>query len=79
MVWLEDFEMGIEAENFFLELFIEAAHDADDDNEDGDAERHAENGDQRNDGNERSFGPQIPQRQQQFKRQARHVRQKLDG
>ena len=37
-VHLADAEMGVEAEDFFAQLAVEAAHDADDDDEDGDAE-----------------------------------------
>ena len=53
---------------------VEAAHHADDDDEHGDAERDAEDRDERDDGDERPFGPQVAQRQKQFKRQFRHGR-----
>ena len=64
--------MRVEAENLFPQIVVEPAHHADDDDENGDAERHAENGNQRDNRDKRPFGPQITQRQEKFKRQSRH-------
>ena len=38
----QDFEMGVEAENFVAKLFVKAAHDANHDDQNGDAEHHAD-------------------------------------
>src|SRR5581483_1887713 len=62
-------EVGVEAENAVAQLLVEAAHHADDDDQHRHAERDAEYGDEGDDGDEGPFGAQIPQRQQQFKRQ----------
>ena len=70
--------MRIEAEDGVAHLLIKAAHHADDDDEHRDAQRHAEHGNQGDDRNERALGPQVTQRQQQFKRESRHAR-KLDS
>ena len=64
--------MRVEAEDFFAQIVVEPAHHADDDDEHGHAERDADDGDERDDGDKRPFGPQITQREQQFKRQSRH-------
>ena len=69
--------MRVEAEDFFTQVVVEPAHDADDDDKHGDAEGDAENGNERDDGNESPFGPQIAQGQQKFKRQFRHGAQRL--
>ena len=69
--------MRVEAEDFFAQFVVEPAHDADDDDEHRDAQRDAEDGNERDDGNESPFGPQITQRQEQFKRQSRHVHLRL--
>ena len=69
---MENFQMSVEAENFVAQLLVEAAHDANDDDQHRDAQRYAEHGNQSDDRDERPFGPQVPQRQQQLKRQARH-------
>ena len=77
LVEREDFQVRVEAEDFFAQIVVEPAHDADDNDEHRDTERDAENGNERDDGNESPFGPQVTQRQQKFKRQFRHGAQRL--
>src|SRR5262249_1922300 len=43
---LNDFDVGIEPEDFVTQLLVEPAHDADDNDEDCDPERDAEHGNQ---------------------------------
>jgi hypothetical protein len=69
---LNDFDMGVESKDSVAQLLIEAGHDADDDDEHGHSQGDAEDGNQGDDRNKRPFGPEIPQRKQQFERQTRH-------
>src|SRR5205085_5200600 len=68
-------EVGFEAEDFFFEVVIEPAHDAQDDDEHGDTEHDADNADQSDDGNERALGTQVAQRDHQLEGQPRHARE----
>ncbi len=63
---------GVKTEDFFPQIVVEPAHDADDDDEHRHAQGDADDGDERDDGNKGPFGPQITQGQQEFKRQFRH-------
>ena len=65
--------MGIEAQDLLAQLGVEPAHDADDDDQHRDTQRDAQHGNQCDHRDERPFGPQVPQRQQQFERQPRHA------
>ena len=69
----QDLDMGIEPEDLLLQLGVEPAHDADDDDQHRDAQRDAQHGNQSDHRDEGPFGPQVPQRQQQFERQPRHA------
>ena len=64
--------MRVETQDLVPQLAVETAHDADDNDQHRDAQSDAQHGNQGDDRNERPLGPQIPQRQQQFKRQPRH-------
>lgn len=62
-VWipLVNLEMGIEAQNLVPKLAVEAAHDADNNNQHGNTQRDAQNGNQSDNGNKSPFGPQVPE------------------
>ena len=70
--------MRVETKDGLTQMMIEAGHHTDHDNQNGDPQGDAHDRNQTDYGNKRPFGPQIPQRQQQFKRQPRHER-RLDG
>ena len=64
-----DENVRIEIDHLLPKFAIEPGHDRDDENQDRDAERDAENRDQRDDGKKRALRFQIPQRQEKTKRQ----------
>src|SRR5688572_15776858 len=68
-----DLQMRIKPENFISQFPIEPRHDTDHDDQHCHPQHHADNGNQRNNGHESAFGPEIPERELQFKWQARHA------
>ena len=60
--------MGIEAEHFVPEFLIKSGHYGNNDDQNRDSERHAENGDERDNRNEGAFWLQIAKRKKQAER-----------
>jgi hypothetical protein len=56
--------VSIELDHLLLQFAIEPGHDRDDENEDGDTEGDAENGNQSDDGEEGALWPEITQREE---------------
>ena len=69
----EDVEMGLPAHDVLLNILPEARHDGIDDEKDGDAKRRPEDGEQRDEGDERPFGTQISQSQKDVERKMHGV------
>ncbi len=74
-VAIKNREMRVKPQHFLTQFLVKTVHHTDDNDEHGHAEHDAGNGNQGDDGNERPFGPQIAQREEQFKRQSRHAPQ----
>ena len=64
-----DKNVRVEVDHFLLQFAIESGHDRDDKNEHGHTERHADDGDERDDGKERALRFQIAQREKKAERQ----------
>ena len=68
-------EMRVETEDFVAQLAVEPAHDADDDDQHGDAQHDADDGNKRDDRDKRAFRFEIAETEEKFKRQASHRKQ----
>src|SRR2546429_3615337 len=65
-------QVRVEPEHFVPHLPVKPAHHADDDDQHGHTQHHAENRNQSNDRDKCPFGAQVTKREKQFKRQLGH-------
>src|ERR1035437_6296898 len=68
-----DGHVRMHAHTFLAQLAVEPAHHGNDNNEHPHADGHADEGDERDDGNECALGFEITKAKKQFERQTRHV------
>src|SRR6202011_1847887 len=68
-IFARDQNMGVEIDDLLPQLTIEPSHYRNDENQHSDAERDAQNRDQRDDGKEGAFRFEITQRQEKAERQ----------
>ena len=64
-----DENVRVEVDHFLAQLAIESGHDRDDQNEHGHTERHAEDGDERDDRKKRALRFQVAKREEKAERQ----------